>query len=169
MVRNFKRQSENAVEQSNAERFTVADDLEEPDLVSADRYFPIFRVEGTRTQHFAPGYGFQNENLARGWGDLDLQNGGGSAIQGKLRFALYSDSELDDPLFYGDTYTLSDLRAAVSEARTDKALFPGRMPFGSNDRVLVVEVSPNASSAGDTVDASNSTDGLGIPYSKRRV
>ncbi len=167
MVQNFTFQ--NAAEINNAAERRIEDtDLEEPTLSSTDRYFPIFRVTGTNTKDYAPGVGSRNESFASGWADLDLQNSGGSPINGKGRWAMYTDDELEEPAYYSTSYQLNNLRSAVAADRKDKALLPGLAPFAPQDWVLVFEVQPKDSSEGDTVDSANSDTDLGIPYSMVR-
>lgn len=172
MANNFQRQSGEMKDTASEQRFRI-NDLEEPALNSSDRFYPIFRVEGTKTKSFAPGVGYLNERFATGYADLDLQStpDGGTTInatQGVGRWALYSDDTLHDPIAYSRTWNLANLREAVAEARKDKELMEGLAPAGKDGRNLVFEVSPDVASEGETVSAANCAVGLGIPYSMYR-
>lgn len=167
MVQNMNNQNGQERNASNLERIKSGD-LLEPTLSSGDNYYAIWTSEGTRTTAYAGGFGPQNRDYARGWSDLDLQNTVPGDIEGKARWVVYTDSQMDDPIAFSDTWNLSDLRASVSSGRTEKEVMPGLVPFAGQDRVLALEVSPASSSVGDTVSAADSTADLGIPYSQLR-
>lgn len=167
MVRNMAYQNGQEQERSNIERIK-ANDLEEPTLSSGDNYYAVWSVTGTKNTAYAGGFGPRNRDFARGWSDLDIQNDDGEAIEGKGRFVVYSDEEMDDPMAYSDTFDLSDLRAAVDESRTDKEVIAGMVPFAGDSRVLAFEIKPRDSSVDDVVSASDSEADLGLAYSKLR-
>lgn len=159
--------AQNAAESEQAnQKYIKAPELLEPTLSTEDNFFAIYTLEGTKTRAFAAGFGSKNRDLAQGWSDLDLQNGAGTAIEGDARFAVYTDSQMDDPIAYSDTFDLNLLRSRVSSNTTDKALIHGMVPFAGEDRVLALEVTPDAASVGDAVSAANSAYDLGITYSE---
>lgn len=142
--------------------------LSEPTLQSSDQYYEIFAAQGDTTTAYGAGFGPRDKNTnSDGWSDLDLQNAGGTAIAGKIRFRVYRDSSKEDLIAQSGTYSLNSLRSAVSEARTDKVLIAGLLStMAGNDSFLTVEVKPSASSAGDAVSAANSNSDQGLAYSE---
>lgn len=141
-------------------------DLETPTLADADRWYPIFQVQGDSTTAYGAGYGIDDDRTnSQGWSDLDLQNAGGTAIDARLRYRVYRDSSKDDLIAQGPTFGTSPLRSAVSSGRKDKILIPARWSkVAGNDGYLTVEAQPKASSTGDVVDAGNSSTDYGMSY-----
>lgn len=145
-----------------------ADELREPTLQNADEWYSIFEVQGTKSEFFGAGYGVSDSAVnTEGWSDLDLQNGGGSAIAARIRFYIYSDSSKQNLVARSGTYSTTSLRNAVAADRTDKMLIPGMLSdLAGDDSYLVVKAQPKASSTGDTVSRANSSTDEGIAYSE---
>lgn len=147
-------------------------DLDDEQTLVAGRYVPIWSIESTRGTHYAAGVGPRDKNFAFGYGDLDLEAGGGGTgsagddIDGDLRWAIYPDTNLEDPLFVSGEVRLGRLREAMTEDFSDKVLFPMLGPIAGNDRVLALEVKVVDANDGNQVGASQSDANEGIPYSK---
>lgn len=152
-------------EQANPRQFE-ASDLREPTLADSDNWYPIFEAQGDSTTAYGAGHGVRNADLNRdGWSDLNLQNGGGAAISGSVRFRIYRDSSKEDLIAQSGTYSLNSLRSAESEARTDKVLIAAMYSvLAGMDSYLTVEVSPTPSSEGDAVSKANSSTDHGLAY-----
>lgn len=145
-----------------------ASELNEVTLASSEQWYEIFSAQGDTTTAFGAGFGPNDDRRnTDGWSDLDLQNAGGTAINGSVRFRVYRDSSKDDLVAQSGTFSLTSLRSTVSAGRKDKALIAGMLSaVAGNDSFLTVEVKPKASSAGDQVSASNSASDQGIAYSE---
>jgi len=172
MVRNYQNASDigarEAIRQANRNNIRSGD-LLQPTLSTVDRYFPIFQVVSTKTRQFSPGFGSDDRNRGRtGFADLDLQDNGGGPIEGNVRYALYSDETLNDPLRFSGDYSANELRLATGQPRTEKVDVPLQLPAGEQDRVLVLELQPDSGSTGSQVDSANSSADIGMPYSEFR-
>lgn len=152
---------------ANPAQFTVAD-MNTPTLAEASQWYTIFDLQANRTTTYGAGFGVDNTQVnTGGWADLNLENGGATAIEGSLRYRVYKDSSREELVAQSGKYTLGSLRSAEAAARKDKVLIPGMLSqVPGPDGYLTVEVSPNASSVGDVVSTANSTVDLGIPYSE---
>jgi len=163
MVKNFRPEQREAVINGAAKEQVESDDILDTDL-NPDNFRPVFTVQSTRTEHYAPGWGSRNLNLATGYSDFDAQDSSGSAVSGSGRWVLYASDLQEDPLYKGGSFSLSDLRSAVAESRTDKVPTPLQRPRGSQDRVLAFEMKTKSSTV--TVSASNSNSNVGMAYSR---
>lgn len=167
MVKSFGRQNGKQVAQAQREEITSDDTVST--AVNSDRWTTIFTEESTNTKRYAPGYGYGNRDSSEaGYADYDAQTSANGAFTGKFRWVLYESQDEDVPIRIGQEFKASALRNSVSEALTDKQLHPGRVPAGSQDRVLVLEAKADADSDGDTYDPASSTQDSGIPYSMFR-
>ena len=168
MVKEFTRQNGKQVAQ--ADRMEVMPgNIEEP-TVSSSAWSELYTEDSTNTKRYAPGYGIgDSESSDAGFSDFDLQNSGGSAIDGNYRWVLYESSDHDVPLRISGNINATQQRASLSESLRDKQLVPGMEPRGAQDRELVLEFKASDASDGDTVSASNSDAEQGLPYSRFRV
>lgn len=145
-----------------------ASDLSEPTLQEADQWYTIYDQQANQTTTYGAGFGVgDTRRNTGGWADLDLQTSTPGPISGSLRYRVYRDSSKEELVAQSGKYSLNALRSAVSAARKDKVLIPGMVSTVPRpDGYMTVEVSPNASSVGDAVSASDSSTDLGIPYSE---
>jgi len=142
-------------------------DLEDNDLVDGT-YIPVWEQQADRTTTYAGGHGPANRNSGNaGFGDLDIQNGAGNASDGKLRWEVYRDSSKENLKAVSDTFRSEDLRGAASGTdRTEKPVFPQKANVPPQDGYLVLAMDADSGSDGDTVSSANSTQDLGVPYSR---
>lgn len=134
--------------------------------VSEDRWVSLFEVQSSKTIKYFPGAGTANRQGNAGFGDLDLQNSGGTATDGELRWEVYRDAQRDDLVAVSDTFRSEDLRAAVSENRTEKPMIPLQKPGAGEDGYVVLAFKAASGSDGDTISTSNSSEDVGIPYTR---
>lgn len=164
MVSKFGRQNGRQV--SKTQRDEVQPDDTSDTTVHSDRYVEIFSVKSENTKRYAPGFGTGDRRSSNpGYADFDAQTSSNGDFTGKFRWVLYESDDQEVPIAISQTYDASALRNSVSESLTDKQLHPGKVPVGSQDRVLVLEAKADSNSDGNTYDASASNADSGIPYS----
>lgn len=132
---------------------------------SAGTWTPIWKQQSTKSVKYAHGHGVSNRDGNAGFGDLDLQHAAG-ALDGELRFEVYNDANMDDLIAISGVYRTENLRAAVSDSRTEKPMFPLLAPGAPDEGYLVLAYKPDAGSAGTAVDPAASNVGVGIPYTR---
>lgn len=151
---------------AGAEQHIQPDELNDGKTLSKDEYRPIWSVQSDKHTHYAPGYGVPMREGNAGFSDLDLQNGGGSAIEGKVRYEVYRDSNREELVAYGATYPLATLRSDVAQPKTDKTMIPLKRPGAGEDGYLVLAAKADASIDGDSVSTANSAVDVGMPYTQ---
>lgn len=167
MVETFARQNGSQVAEADRKQVRTGDIMEP--TVHEGEWSEIFVEASTNTKRYAPGYGTGNRQSSNaGYSDFDLQNSAGAGIEGDFRWVLYESEDHDVPLYISQPISANAQRNSVTESLTDKQLYPGRIPVGSQDRELVLEFKADAESDGDDVSASNSTADSGLPYSMFR-
>jgi len=165
MVRNTAPANPLEVRSANGERLKSGD-IEE-NTVTDGVFTPVLQVQSDRTTVYMAGIGFNSRQRGRvGWADLDLQNGGGAAVDGTLRWEVYRDSSKEDLVAKSGTYRTEDLRSAVGAARTEKVVMPQEAPAAPEDAYLVLAIDPDSGSDGNTLNQANSDTDLGIPYAR---
>jgi len=166
MVRNMVDAGPNGRRRASRENILSAA-LENNDLVDGT-YVPIWEQQADRTTTYAGGHGSPSRNAGKvGFGDLDIQNGSDAASDGKLRWEVYRDSSKEDLMAVSDTFRSEDLRSASSGTnRTEKPVFAQKANVPPQDGYLTLSMNADAGSDGDTIDSSNSSADLGLPYSR---
>lgn len=153
---------------ASPQHWHVASDLQTPTLADADNWYVLFQAQGDRTTAYGAGFGPSDDQMnTHGWSDLDLQNGGGTAIDADYRYRVYRDSRKDDLIAQSGKFGSAPLRSAVSASRKDKQLMSALHSKVAGDAsYLTFEASPRSSSTGDVVDVANSADDYGVAYSE---
>lgn len=175
MVNNFVAANAQEIGMANSKRIRPSD-LNNKALDS-ERFVPIWEVQSNRTEVYAPGIG--NDDRSRGnvgYADLDLQADGtgsgnaGDEVNGDLRWEMYGDSSREDLRYVSDTFRTEDLRADVTQSRTEKTVIRQLAPAAPQDGYVVLALKANAGSDGYVVDDSttNTNVDVGIPYAKIR-
>lgn len=153
------------------EKAIEADDVKAATL-DKDRWVPIWEQQSTKSLKYFPGYGVGDRRGQAGYSDLDLTatgNGTGTAgdnINCELRWEVYNDANQDDPAAFGPYFTSGDLRAAVSEDRTNKTLTPMQRIGAPEDGYLVLAAKVKDSQDGVETQASVDT---GMAYTLIRA
>jgi hypothetical protein len=149
--------------------FHSADDMSDKTL-DTERYVPVIRVEGDKSNFLFHGRGSpdrQDGNTGFMYADIQVTNDGGStneALQGKVRFEVYNDNNLQDPKAFSHTYNAQDLQEAASESRTDRPVLPLQSPGAGDDQEIVITV--EVADAQDGYDIDSSASDIHIPYTK---
>lgn len=154
-------------------------DLTEATLAS-DRWVPIFEVQSSKSIKYFPGYGTGNRQGQAGYSDLDLEADGsgtgtdGDSIAAELRWEVYNDAAKDDLAAVGPYFRSEDLRAAVSQDRTEKVLSPMQRVGAPEDGYLVLAAKVDSAQDGVVVEAdtsahSGSVSDVGMAYTKIRA
>jgi hypothetical protein len=165
MVTNTAPANGREVRAANGERFKSGQ-IEE-NTVTDGVFTPVFEVQADRTTVYMVGFGFDSRQRGRvGWADLDLQNGGGSPVDGSLRWEVYRDSSKEDLVAKSGTFRTEDLRSAVGADRTEKDVMPQEAPAAPQDGYLVLAIDPDSGSSGNTLNQANSATDLGIPFAR---
>lgn len=129
--------------------------------VTKHAYLPIFDREGTKTKFLHLGYGIPDADKRVGRHALDLKliDGSGAVVdaQGSVRFAVYPDSDLDEPKATGDKFTASELRDQTALNARDREMFPAMKPGARDDEVVVAEYEAAPGETGYTVSAADSS------------
>lgn len=166
-LQDFVRQSEREIQRAGVRRI-ISGDLIDAVALDQDVYKAIWTETGTNTRAFAPGYGFVQHEVAEGFADMNLKDDASTPVEidAELRWVLYADDSREAPMYKKEVPRSPTLRSAVSEARRDKPVIPGLSPFTGEDRVLALEAKPVDAANELTLSAANSTEDLGIPYSR---
>lgn len=152
---------------ANREQISSAD-LIDGTTMDSSRYVPIFEQQGNKKTAYGAGIGPDDRDRGEGWSDLDLKDNSTTPvdINGKLRWEVYDDPEQENLIAYSRTFRSSDLRAAVSESRTEKVNVPAQAPLAGDDSYLVLGMKVDSGNDGDVLSAANSDNGVGMAYSR---
>jgi len=163
MPRNLQQvKNQDKAERGTENRF-LAGDLEEV-TVFEDTYRDVLRRRSTESAKFYLGHGRRStDDPNAGYMYADFQDGTPSAIDGRVRFVVYADSEREVPIV-GPTVPTGELREAASEARRERPALPLQLPGAGKDKEIAVQLQANAASDGQQVSAANSD--VSIPYTQ---
>ncbi|WP_436909946.1 hypothetical protein [Halosimplex marinum] len=113
------------------------------------------KVPADKAYHW--GYGFSNREAGEtSFVYADFQNSTPAAISGQLVLAI-TDSTQEDVLAKRYFQSLEDLRAAESDARSERIVMSEMQPAASEDRHLELRIVADSSSDGDTVSPGDSS------------
>jgi hypothetical protein len=164
MVQNFNNASPKE-RKISARRNVNAGDLNGV-TVDSNVYKGVFSVKGTRVDAYFPGYGKDSTSSMQNRADLDIQNSGGSASDGDLRWELYASEDRENLIAKSNTFRTEALRSSVAAELADKITMPEQSPGAGQDRELVLAMKADDGSDGDTISSSNSNSEQGLPYSR---
>lgn len=136
--------------------------------VDQDRWVPLHERQSSKSVKYFPGRGVNNRRGNAGFADMDLQDDSTTPvnIDGQFRWEIYSDANQDDLVATSIVGRSEDLRAAVNENRTEKPMEPLQKPGAGEEGYVVLAFKADAGSDGATVSPSNSSEDVGIPYTR---
>ena len=163
MVRNLREVKQAEKAKRGTEKRFKPGDLAEVSVFS-DTYRDILTRRSTESAKFYLGHGMRSrDDPNAGYFYMDLQNGTPAAIDGEIRFVVYSDSEDEVPIV-GSTYPTEELREAASDARTERPVLPLQLPGAGKDKAIAVQMKADSGSDGETISASDSS--VSVPYTQ---
>lgn len=163
MVRNLREVKDAEKAKRGTEKTFTEDDLSAVSVFE-DTYRDVITRRSTESAKFYLGHGMRSrDDPNAGYYYADVQNGTPAAINGRLRFVVYADSEDEVPIV-GDTKNLRDLREAASDARTERPVLPLQLPGAGKDKAIAVQLKAASGSDGDTISPADSN--VLIPYTQ---
>jgi len=137
--------------------------------VVEDEFLTFAEIEGTKSEHYAAGYGPEDDSTnTGGWSDLDLKltPDDGTTVndaEGRIRYAVFSDLRKNVLVGRSGTTTANELRAAVSAGLRDKILLAARhQKVAGDDSLLVLQYEAAPGEGGQNIYIDGSTYQLGV-------